>query len=78
MASGKLSCIQVYGDDYDTPDGTGVRDYIHVVDLALGHIAAIEYCREAGVHSTTSARATDTAVLDMIHAFEKAAAKTAL
>ena len=46
VASGKLSCIQVYGDDYDTPDGTGVRDYIHVVDLALGHIAAIEHCRD--------------------------------
>ena len=50
VASGKLSCIQVYGDDYDTPDGTGVRDYIHVVDLALGHIAAIEHCRDTGVH----------------------------
>ena len=42
VASGKLKCIRVFGNDYDTPDGTGVRDYIHVVDLALGHIAAIE------------------------------------
>ena len=50
VASGKLQCINVFGNDYDTPDGTGVRDYIHVVDLALGHIAAIEHCNESGVH----------------------------
>ena len=50
VASGKLQCINVFGNDYDTPDGTGVRDYIHVVDLALGHIAAIEECNDTGVH----------------------------
>ena len=46
VASGKLDHLNVFGDDYDTPDGTGVRDYIHVVDLALGHIKAIEKARE--------------------------------
>lgn len=61
MPAGKLSCIQVYGNDYDTPDGTGVRDYIHVVDLALGHIAAIDTAGKRACTSTTSARATDTA-----------------
>lgn len=42
VAVGKLDKIRVWGDDYDTPDGTGVRDYIHVVDLAKGHVAALE------------------------------------
>ena len=75
VASGKLSCIQVFGNDYDTPDGTGVRDYIHVVDLALGHIAAIEHCREAGVHIYNLGTGHGYSVLDMIHAFEKACGK---
>jgi UDP-glucose 4-epimerase len=76
VASGKLSCIQVFGNDYDTPDGTGVRDYIHVVDLALGHIAAIENCRETGVHIYNLGTGHGYSVLDMIHAFEKACGKT--
>ena len=76
VASGKLSCIQVFGNDSDTPDGTGVRDYIHVVDLALGHIAAIEYCREPGVHVYNLGTGHGYSVLDMIHAFEKACGKT--
>ena len=42
VAAGKLECLGVFGDDYDTPDGTGVRDYIHVVDLAKGHVNAVE------------------------------------
>ena len=51
VAAGKLAELSVFGDDYPTPDGTGVRDYIHVVDLALGHVAALEKkSREAGVH----------------------------
>ena len=76
VASGKLQCINVFGDDYDTPDGTGVRDYIHVVDLALGHIAAIEYCKEAGVHIYNLGTGQGYSVLDMIKAFEKACGKT--
>ncbi len=76
VASGKLACINVFGDDYDTPDGTGVRDYIHVVDLALGHIAAIEHCNESGVHIYNLGTGHGYSVLDMIHAFEKACGKT--
>ncbi len=76
VASGKLSCINVFGNDYDTPDGTGVRDYIHVVDLALGHIAAIEECNQAGVHIYNLGTGHGYSVFDMIHAFEKACGKT--
>ena len=76
VASGKLSCINVFGNNYDTPDGTGVRDYIHVVDLALGHIAAIEQCNESGVHIYNLGTGHGYSVLDMIHAFEKACGKT--
>ena len=76
VASGKLSCINVFGDDYDTPDGTGVRDYIHVVDLALGHIAAIERCVDSGVYIYNLGTGRGYSVLDMIHAFEKACGKT--
>ena len=76
VASGKLACINVFGNDYDTPDGTGVRDYIHVVDLALGHIAAIEKCQDAGVRIYNLGTGHGYSVLDMIHAFEKACGKT--
>ena len=76
VATGKLACINVFGNDYDTPDGTGVRDFIHVVDLALGHIAAIEQCNDAGVHIYNLGTGHGYSVLDMIHAFEKACGKT--
>lgn len=76
VASGKLPCINVFGNDYDTPDGTGVRDYIHVVDLALGHIAAIERCNETGVHVYNLGTGHGYSVMDMIRAFEKACGKT--
>ena len=76
VASGKLSCINVFGNDYDTPDGTGVRDYIHVVDLALGHIAAIEHCNDAGVYIYNLGTGRGYSVLEMIKAFEKACGKT--
>ena len=76
VASGKLQCINVFGNDYDTPDGTGVRDFIHVVDLALGHIAAIEQCNDAGVHIYNLGTGHGYSVMDMIHAFEKACGKT--
>jgi len=75
VASGKLPCINVFGDDYDTPDGTGVRDYIHVVDLALGHIAAIERCNDCGVHIYNLGTGKGYSVLEMIRAFEKACGK---
>ncbi|MBQ8342985.1 MAG: UDP-glucose 4-epimerase GalE [Clostridia bacterium] len=76
VATGKLACINVFGNDYDTPDGTGVRDFIHVVDLALGHIAAIEQCNDAGVHIYNLGTGHGYSVMDMIHAFEKACGKT--
>ena len=76
VATGKLACINVFGNDYDTPDGTGVRDYIHVVDLALGHIAAIEQCNDAGVHIYNLGTGHGYSVMDMIHAFDKACGKT--
>ncbi len=76
VASGKLACINVFGNDIDTPDGTGVRDYIHVVDLALGHIAAIEHCHDSGVHIYNLGTGRGYSVLDMIHAFVKACGKT--
>ncbi len=76
VATGKLKCIHVFGNDYPTPDGTGVRDYIHVVDLARGHLAAIEGCRQSGVHVYNLGTGIGYSVLDMIHAFEKACGKT--
>lgn len=75
VATGKLQKINIFGNDYPTKDGTGVRDYIHVVDLALGHIAAIEGCKDAGVHIYNLGTGVGYSVLDMIHAFEKACGK---
>ncbi len=73
VAIGKLECLSVYGDDYDTPDGTGVRDYIHVVDLALGHVKAVEKAaKAAGLHTYNLGTGKGYSVLDMVHAFEKA------
>lgn len=72
VASGKLSRIGVFGDDYPTPDGTGVRDYIHVVDLARGHVAAIEKLQKAGVYVYNLGTGVGYSVLDMIKAFSKA------
>jgi len=72
VASGKLECLQVFGNDYDTPDGTGVRDYIHVVDLAIGHIKAIEKLeKEKGLFIYNLGTGGGYSVLDMINAFEK-------
>lgn len=77
VAVGKLECLSVFGDDYDTPDGTGVRDYIHVVDLAQGHIKAVEKLNQnPGAVSYNLGTGQGYSVLDMIAAFEKASAKT--
>ena len=73
VAVGKLECLGVFGDDYDTPDGTGVRDYIHVVDLAKGHVKAIEKLKEnPGVEIYNLGTGIGYSVLDIIHNFEKA------
>ncbi|MBP3441944.1 MAG: UDP-glucose 4-epimerase GalE [Clostridia bacterium] len=76
VAVGKLACLSVFGDDYDTPDGTGVRDYIHVVDLALGHVKAVEkVLADKGVDAYNLGTGIGYSVLDIVHAFEKACGK---
>lgn len=76
VASGKLEKVHVFGDDYDTPDGTGVRDYIHVVDLAKGHVKAIEGMEKMdGVNVFNLGTGVGYSVLDIIHALEKACGK---
>lgn len=75
VATGELDCIKVYGNDYPTPDGTGVRDYIHVVDLAKGHIAAIEHAPQKQVSVFNLGTGKGYSVFDVIHAFEKACGK---
>ncbi len=71
VACGKLPYLKVFGNDYNTPDGTGVRDYIHVVDLAVGHIKAIEKSMP-GVHIYNLGTGKGYSVLEVLHAFEKA------
>ena len=76
VAIGKLDHLNVFGDDYDTPDGTGVRDYIHVVDLALGHIKAVEKVEgEDGLFIYNLGTGIGYSVLDVVKSFEKASGK---
>ncbi|MBR4378464.1 MAG: UDP-glucose 4-epimerase GalE [Bacilli bacterium] len=73
VAVGKLKQLQVFGDDYDTPDGTGVRDYIHVDDLAHGHILALKKIEEKpGLLIYNLGTGKGTSVLELVHAFEEA------
>ena len=73
VAVGRLEKVNVFGDDYDTPDGTGVRDYIHVVDLAKGHVKAIEkIAQNPGLKVYNLGTGNGYSVLDIIHAFSKA------
>lgn len=77
VAIGKLECLGVFGDDYDTPDGTGVRDYIHVVDLALGHLKALSKLETAnGALVYNLGTGNGFSVLEMVKAFELASGKT--
>ena len=71
VAAGELYQLSVFGNDYPTPDGTGVRDYIHVTDLALGHIASIEKMTEPGVHIFNLGTGNGYSVLDIVNAFER-------
>ena len=71
VAAGELPCLGVFGDDYDTPDGTGVRDYIHVVDLAKGHVLAIEKYNKPGLHVCNLGTGQGYSVLELVHAFER-------
>lgn len=73
VAIGKRDHLNVYGNDFDTPDGTGVRDYIHVVDLARGHVKALDFANgHDGVYAINLGSGKGTSVLEMVAAFEKA------
>lgn len=77
VAVGRLPELKVFGDDYPTPDGTGVRDYIHVVDLAAGHLAALRRIGElAGAHAYNLGTGRGYSVLEMVAAFERACGKS--
>ncbi|MDF2613385.1 MAG: galE [Clostridia bacterium] len=77
VATGKLEKLKVYGDDYDTVDGTGVRDYIHVEDLAAGHLCAYSYVMQhTGVEAVNLGTGKGYSVLQVVKAFEKASGKT--
>ncbi len=72
VAIGKLKQVNVFGDDYNTPDGTGVRDYLHVVDLAKGHVAAVNYCAEHnGALAVNLGTGKGTSVLELINTFSQ-------
>lgn len=75
VAIGALPEVGVFGNDYPTPDGTGVRDYIHVVDLAKGHVAALDKITDAGVYTYNLGTGVGYSVLDVIKAFDKACGK---
>ncbi len=73
VAIGKLSCLSVFGDDYNTPDGTGVRDYIHVTDLAIGHVKAVKYLESrTGIDAINLGAGRGYSVLELVKTFEKA------
>ena len=77
VAVGKREKLSVFGDDYETVDGTGVRDYIHVDDLASGHLAALDYLQKhAGILTVNLGTGKGTSVFQLLHAFEKASGKT--
>lgn len=75
VAHGELPYLNVFGNDYDTPDGTGVRDYIHVMDLAEGHLAALEYIDNYGAEAVNLGTGVGYSVLDMVKAFESASGR---
>lgn len=73
VAEGKLEMVNIFGDDYDTPDGTGIRDYIHVMDLARGHVMALDrMAGKRGIYDINLGTGKGTSVLELIRAFEKA------
>ena len=76
VAAGKLECLTVHGDDYDTPDGTGVRDYIHVVDLALAHLKALDWTQtHKGIDYFNVGTGNGYSVLEIVKAYEDASGK---
>ncbi len=76
VGAGKLECLTVHGNDYDTPDGTGVRDYIHVVDLSLAHLKALDWTKaNKGVGTFNVGTGNGYSVLEIVRAYEKASGK---
>ena len=76
VATGKLPHLNVFGNDYETRDGTGVRDYVHVVDLAEGHLAAMDYVMtHSGVDAVNLGTGKGSSVLEVLHAYERACGK---
>lgn len=75
VAVGRRECLSVWGGDYPTPDGTGVRDYIHVVDLARGHLAALEHMPASGVLTVNLGTGRGYSVLEVLRAFERASGR---
>lgn len=75
VAVGRLPYLRVFGNDYPTPDGTGIRDYIHVVDLALGHLSALEKLKQPGVYTYNLGTGRGYSVLEVVSAFERACGK---
>jgi UDP-glucose 4-epimerase len=77
VATGALANLRIFGNDYPTPDGTGVRDYIHVVDLALGHLKALDHLRShSGLHVYNLGTGHGYSVLEIVRAFEQASGRT--
>ena len=73
VAGGKLDCLNVFGNDYDTRDGTGIRDYIHVVDLAIAHLKALEYTEKiSGIDYINVGTGRGYSVLEIVKAFSEA------
>lgn len=76
VATGERPFLQVFGDDYDTPDGTGIRDYIHVMDLAHAHVLAVEHLlTNEGAFTVNLGTGIGISVLDLVHAFERATSR---
>lgn len=76
VAVGRRETLQIFGDDYPTPDGTGVRDYIHVMDLVEGHVVALDYIlANAGLHTINLGTGNGISVLEMVRAFEQASGR---
>ncbi|MBR6811036.1 UDP-glucose 4-epimerase GalE [Candidatus Saccharibacteria bacterium] len=76
VSQGRIPELSIYGDDYDTPDGTCIRDYIHVVDLAKGHLAALEKVTKTGISIYNLGTGKGTSVKEMVAAFEEASGKS--
>lgn len=76
VAIGRREKLQIWGNDYDTPDGTGIRDYIHVVDLAAGHLSVLRHLRQPGLITINLGTGTGSSVLDVVRTFEKVSGRS--